>query len=70
MNNSIQSIAIDRLIPHPDNPNRMSKANFDKLVRNIERSGRYEPLVVRPLPGKSVSVCCSKSSMDTIAGRP
>jgi ParB-like chromosome segregation protein Spo0J len=50
MNNSIQSIAIDRLIPHPDNPNRMSKANFDKLVRNIERSGRYEPLVVRPIP--------------------
>ena len=54
MNNSIQSIAIDRLIPHPDNPNRMSKANFDKLVRNIERSGRYEPLVVRPIP-KSIN---------------
>jgi ParB/RepB/Spo0J family partition protein len=50
MNNSMQSIAIDKLLPHPDNPNRMSKANFDKLVRNIERTGRYEPLVVRPCP--------------------
>ena len=26
--------------------------NFDKLVRNIERTGRYEPLVVRPCPGR------------------
>jgi ParB family chromosome partitioning protein len=26
----------------------MSKGNFAKLVRNIERTGRYEPLVVRP----------------------
>jgi hypothetical protein len=26
----------------------MSKANFAKLIRNIERTGRYEPLIVRP----------------------
>lgn len=44
------SIAIDKLTCHPDNPNRMSKANFNKLVRNIERAGRYEPLIVRPDP--------------------
>jgi len=50
MNNKLRTIKLDKLIPHPDNPNRMSKANFDKLVRNIERSGRYEPLVVRPCP--------------------
>lgn len=48
MTNKIQSIAIDKLVAHPDNPNRMSKANFTKLARNIERTGRYEPLVVRP----------------------
>jgi hypothetical protein len=30
----------------------MSRANFDKLVRNIEWTGRYEPLVVRPCPGR------------------
>ncbi len=46
--NRIAGIAVERLIPHPDSPNRMSKGNFAKLVRNIERTGRYEPLVVRP----------------------
>lgn len=45
---TIQSIALDGLIAHPDNPNRMSSGNFAKLVRNIEQTGRYEPLIVRP----------------------
>jgi hypothetical protein len=48
MTNQIHTVTIDRLAAHPDNPNRMSKANFTKLVRNIKRTGRYEPLVVRP----------------------
>jgi hypothetical protein len=39
---------MSRLKPHPDNPNRMSKDNFKKLVRHIEQTGRYEPIVVRP----------------------
>ncbi len=52
MNTRIQHIPLDRLVPHPDNPNRMSRANFEKLVRNIERTGRYEPLVVRPCPDR------------------
>ncbi len=50
MTNQIKSIAIEKLLPHPGNPNRMSKVNFAKLIRNIERTGRYEPLVVRPCP--------------------
>ncbi|MBN2313407.1 MAG: ParB-like nuclease domain-containing protein [Sedimentisphaerales bacterium] len=50
VNNPIQSIPIENLIPHPDNPNRMSKKKFTKLIRNIERTGRYEPLLVRPCP--------------------
>jgi ParB-like chromosome segregation protein Spo0J len=54
MTNEIQSIAIDKFVPHPGNPNRMSKANFAKLFRNIERTGRYEPLVVRPCPADQV----------------
>jgi ParB-like chromosome segregation protein Spo0J len=54
MTNEIQSIAIDKFVPHPGNPNRMSKANFAKLLRNIERTGRYEPLVVRPCPADQV----------------
>jgi len=52
MLNKVQSIALDKLVAHPDNPNRMSKAKFAKLVRNIEKTGRYEPLVVRPCPRK------------------
>jgi hypothetical protein len=48
MTNSIQSIALDKLEFHPDNPNKQSRVNFAKLVRNIERTGRYEPLIVRP----------------------
>ena len=50
MTNSIRSIALNKLEFHPDNPNKQSKINFAKLVRNIERTGRYEPLVVRPCP--------------------
>ncbi len=50
MENAIQSISLNKLIAHPDNPNRMSEANFIKLVRNIKRTGRYEPLVVRRHP--------------------
>ncbi len=52
MSDSIRDISLDRLVPHPDNANRMSRANFAKLVRNIERTGRYEPLVVRPCPNR------------------
>jgi ParB/RepB/Spo0J family partition protein len=53
MNNELRTIKLDKLISHPDNPNRMSKANFSKLVRNIEQTGRYEPLLVRPHPDKA-----------------
>jgi len=50
MANQIRTIALAQLIAHPDNPNRMSKANFNKLVRNIERTGLYEPIIVRRHP--------------------
>jgi ParB/RepB/Spo0J family partition protein len=55
MSSSITTIAIDKFVAHPDNPNRMSKAAFAKLVRNIKRTGRYEPLIVRPDPTKGES---------------
>ena len=45
--NRVLSIPIEKLTVHPGSPNRMSKRNFARLVRNIERTGRYEPLVVR-----------------------
>ncbi|MHC4265174.1 MAG: ParB/RepB/Spo0J family partition protein [Planctomycetota bacterium] len=50
--NEIKVIRLDRLVEHPDNANVQSKVTFGKLVRNIERTGLYEPLVVRPMPGK------------------
>jgi len=53
MAKTIRSISLDKLDFHPDNPNRMSRVNFAKLVRNIERSGRYEPLIVRPCREKT-----------------
>ncbi|MGD1042851.1 MAG: ParB/RepB/Spo0J family partition protein [Sedimentisphaerales bacterium] len=46
----IKSIALSKLLAHPDNPNVMSDATFRKLVRNIKRTGLYEPIVVRPHP--------------------
>ena len=52
MSEPIKSIALSKLTAHPDNPNVMSEATFRKLVRNIERTGLYEPIVVRPHPQK------------------
>jgi len=46
----IKQIALSKLFAHPDNPNVMSDTTFRKLVRNIERTGLYEPIVVRPHP--------------------
>ena len=46
-------IELEKLLDHPDNPNRMSKDNFDKLVRNIEYTGCYEPLIIRPHPNRA-----------------
>jgi ParB-like chromosome segregation protein Spo0J len=51
----IKSIALSKLLAHPDNPNVMSEATFRKLVRNIERTGLYEPIVVRCHPEKERS---------------
>ena len=43
-------ISLGRLHPHPANANVMSEGRRQKLARNIERQGRYPPLVVRPHP--------------------
>ncbi|MBN2182975.1 MAG: ParB N-terminal domain-containing protein [Sedimentisphaerales bacterium] len=45
--NQIQTIPLGKLVEHPDNPNKMSAAKFARLVSNIERTGRYEPVIVR-----------------------
>jgi ParB-like chromosome segregation protein Spo0J len=55
--NRVTSIPIDKLVPHPGSPNRMSRRNFARLIRNIERTGCYEPLVVRPCPARGCHSC-------------
>jgi ParB-like chromosome segregation protein Spo0J len=48
----IASLPLHKLHPHPDNANRMSKAKFNMLIRHIETTGQYEPLVVRKHPAQ------------------
>src|SRR6266542_4791624 len=46
----LQTVALDRLRPHPANANVMDEERLGKLAQNIRRGGDYPPLVVRPLP--------------------
>jgi ParB-like chromosome segregation protein Spo0J len=45
-----QNIPIRRLVPHPENSNRMDPGLMNKLERNIRKSGNYETITVRPHP--------------------
>ena len=47
---TIIRIPLDKLIAHPENPNRMSKQTYEKLKRHIAQSHNYEPLIVRRHP--------------------
>jgi ParB/RepB/Spo0J family partition protein len=46
----LRSLPLSRLYPHPGHANRLSKAKFATLVRHLQRSGQYEPIVVRRHP--------------------
>jgi len=46
------TIGLELLRPHPMNSNEMGKDRLAKLARNIKVSGRYPPLIVRPLEGE------------------
>jgi ParB-like chromosome segregation protein Spo0J len=48
----IQEIPTELLVEHPENSNFMSAETARKLRCHIERTGRYEPLIVRPHPGE------------------
>jgi hypothetical protein len=50
---TIVSLPLKKLHPHPANPNRISQARFNSLVRHIETTGQYEPLTVRAHPSKA-----------------
>jgi len=46
----LQNIPIELLVAHPENSNFMDAEKLKKLRRHIEKTGRYEPLTVRPHP--------------------
>lgn len=46
----IQDIPLDALHPHPANSNTMPDDRLAKLARHLQHTGRYPPLIVRPLP--------------------
>lgn len=49
---TLQDIPVNLLVAHPENSNFMSAETLSKLRRHIERTGRYEPLTVRPHPSE------------------
>ena len=48
----IREIPTELLLEHPENSNFMNAETAQKLRRHIERTGRYEPLTVRPHPSE------------------
>jgi len=46
---TLRWLPLDALDSHPENANRMPEALLEKLRSHIERTGRYEPLIVRPM---------------------
>ncbi|MFP4144832.1 MAG: ParB/RepB/Spo0J family partition protein [Phycisphaeraceae bacterium] len=51
-NTRVLDLGLDQLRPHPANSNRMPEERLAKLARHIGDTGRYPPLIVRPLPGE------------------
>ena len=52
MGEGLVEIGLGDLRAHAMNSNRMGEKRFEKLVRHIGESGRYPPLIVRPMPGE------------------
>jgi len=50
---TLRWLPLDALEPHPENANRMSADRLEKLKGHVARTGRYEPIVVRPIPVRS-----------------
>ncbi len=45
-----EELPLDTLVPHPQNTNRISRMFAKKLRHNIEQTGLYETVTVRPHP--------------------
>ena len=48
-----KELPIGLLVKNEHNPNRMKKREFDLLCDNLNRTGITDPVLVRPIPGKS-----------------
>ena len=53
MSKEILLVGVGRLLGHRCNSNLMGKAKFGKLKGHIERTGNYEPIVVREHPERA-----------------
>jgi|WetSurMetagenome_2_1015567.scaffolds.fasta_scaffold08726_4 hypothetical protein len=67
---TLQWIPLDALEPHPENSNRMPPHLVEKLKGHIQRTGLYEPLVVRPLQCRVRSEECGVKETEAIAAEP
>jgi len=45
-----ENLPLDALVPNPENANHVSRMFPKKLLHNIEQTGKYETLTVRPHP--------------------
>ncbi len=45
-----EKIPIELLPEHPENSNHMKAEIVQKLRRHLEKTGRHEPITVRPFP--------------------
>ena len=59
-------IPLDALVPHPLNPNVMPDELKAKLAANIGASGRYPPLIVRPLENGSFQILDGHQRADVL----
>jgi ParB-like chromosome segregation protein Spo0J len=66
---TLQWIPLGCLEPHPENSNRMPPRLLEKLKAHIQRTGLYEPLVVRPLEC-GVNGDGTSSTAEPSAGEP
>jgi ParB-like chromosome segregation protein Spo0J len=59
-------IPLGDLVPHPLNPNVMPDELKAKLAANIRASGRYPPLIVRPLDSGSFQILDGHQRADVL----
>ena len=55
---TLQWIPLEALEAHPENANRLPARLLEKLKTHLERTGLYEPLVVRPIGADRATRTC------------